>query len=156
MSVIKTLATAMFGICLMSLGACASTPVRFNPATGQQVSVIESGSCTSGQIQDGKSCLCERDAWSGNYRNCAFATIGAPSRPAIQISPMESLARTLEGSAYRPYGYYGRESLDQLYVSAPQCRRGVYCCPRPRYGERTHPLCSVRAAPPRSPYRRPN
>ncbi len=156
MSITKILA---FAVVLFSVSACATGPQYYNPATGARTAVVASGSCSPGDIQDGKSCICERVG--GNYENCTLRTVAvrAVSSPTEwsytqclfqQVPTQACMAGALNGTSHYGYsnGTYGRT----LYGPMGQCVPGQYCCPRPRYGETTHPLCGVM---PQQPYRRP-
>ena len=116
---------------LMSTAACATTG-NYDPATGQSVAVVESGSCLPGQKQDGKSCVCSRER--GNYVNCSMQVVAkSPPRPQYEIT--QCLLQTIvtyqdclrygPGSAAAPYQVPGSP-----YRSRPPARGFRYQCNR--------------------------
>ena len=84
---------------------------------------------------------------NGVYVECRWSYQGPKVRrpPLIAIDPLGSLARALEGERY--YNSYGGGG----YGSGGSYSPGQYNCPRPRYGESSHPRCGY--VPPQ-PYRR--
>lgn len=151
MSVTRKLLALAAGVLLMATAACASTG-QFDPATGQRVTTVESGVCSPGETQAGKSCICDRR--SGNYENCSFRTV-AKAPPRSQWSYSDCMLQTLvpfQACLSGALNSYGPASVGSLYGGGGSCTPGQYCCPRARYGETTHPLCGYM---PPQPYRRP-
>ena len=174
MSIIKTLSALAAGVLLMATAACASTG-QFDPATGSRVTTIDSGNCTPDQTLDGKRCICDTNS-RGNYINCSFRLVAkaAPPRTSWSWTWSQCMGQNLDtfqacqaGSLrsvdpdrffrgfpvyFNGQNYGGQSVNGQGYIPGTNCRVGEYCCPRPRYGETTHPLCAVM---PQQPYRRP-
>lgn len=148
MSIIKSLSALALGLLIMGAGAQA--------ATAQEAPTVADGWHTSGDapsLSPKPSCgRMPRDgeyvplfrAENGIYVECRWSYQGPKVRrpPLIAIDPLGSLARALEGDRYGYGQGYG----------AAACSPGQYCCPRARYGERTHPRCGWM---PPQPYRRP-
>ncbi len=114
----------------MFAAACTTTG-NYDPATGQSVAVVESGSCLPGQKQDGKSCICSRE--HGNYTYCSMRVVAKSPRPQyeatqclLQTAVMyQDCLRYGPGSAAAPYQVPGSP-----YWSTPPARGYRYQCNR--------------------------
>lgn len=125
---ISKLSVVMFAM----LTAACTTTGHYDPATGQPVAVVESGTCLPGQKQDGKSCVCSRER--GNYVNCSMQVV-AKSPPRPQYETTQCLLQTVVtyqdclryglGSAAAPYQVPGSP-----YYSRPPARGFRYQCNR--------------------------
>ncbi len=106
----------------MTVTACASTG-HFDPATGQSVSVVESGTCVPGEKQDGKSCVCSRK--NGNYTNCTMQVLGkAPPTPQYLITRcLGQTEMTYQQCISHPGFYNGSDGQPYRceYTGDPRC-----------------------------------
>ena len=109
----------------MFTAACTTTG-NYDPATGQSVAVVESGTCLPGQKQDGKSCVCSRER--GNYTNCSMQVV-AKSPPRSQYSAMRCWDQPagLYQACLAGSGNYGQNYLPEgqpyrcEYTGDPRC-----------------------------------